>query len=271
MALIKLIHHFIMASTISTPICGTEQVRYEMEQDRKGKLQPINPLTEPLPISTPRSAAKQEAPLSNTGIEHKPNYWEPIMIRHAKDLDYLPVPPKDFVRRERKATMSTKSKEQDYYKVSLKHLLRRESPRHIPPRRDNECFRWVLQPITEKPLEPMPGVPTVTVTDANGKTWWPKDPNSYITMKQEADISARAMKQHHGPDSEAHCAAFQEAYRKGLDNKPKGMRPEVLYCFDCWTKQEEIEQEQTYIVDEESRMAKYDATIERLLTVTVEA
>lgn len=262
----QLIHHFTIAPFTSTPTCGTELLTYEMGQHENSKLHSINPFTKSLPVSAPRSGAKRQTPSSNTRTVPKPNYWEPIMMRHAKDLDYLPVPPRYFARREKMATMSRRRKDQDRYKVSLRHLLRGEEQRQIPPRRNKECFRWVLEPMTEKWPEPMPGVPTITVTDPNGKTWWPKDTNSYITMKQEAVISARVMKQHHGPNSEAHCAAFQEAYRKGLENKPRGMRPEVLYCFDCWTRQEKIEQEEARIADQEARIVEDQTTIEKLLS-----
>ena len=98
-------------------------------------------------------------------------------MRHAADLDYLPVPPKDFVRREQMATQSTKRKEQDRFKVSLNRLLRGHKQHQLPSSGDDECWRWVLEPTTKEPPEPMPGVPSITVTDPDGETWWPRDPN----------------------------------------------------------------------------------------------
>lgn len=64
--------------------------------------------------------------------------------------------------------------------------------------------------------------------------------------------------QHDGPEGEAHRASFQEAYRKGLDNKPKEMRPEVLYCCACWAKQTEIEEEEARVANE-ARVAEEQA------------
>lgn len=174
--------------------------------------------------------------------------WQQIMYRNAKELDYLPVPPKDFVSREIKAMKAKKQSDRGRYGVKLSHLLREERSRKLPSERHNECWRWMLQPMTEKQPDSKPGVPTVTVTDPNGKTWWPKDMNRYITITQEATISFRVFREHHGPDNEDHCAAFQEAYRKGLYNKPKGMRPEVLYCVECRMKEANIEEEEAHIV-----------------------
>lgn len=220
----------------------------DMEEGEYSRLHAIHPSVKPPPIVAPRSEAKQQR--SNSGKEHKPNYWEPIMMRHAKDLNLLPVPPKDFVRREKKAIRSEDSERRDHLKVSLRALLRREKKRELRSHTENQCRRWMLQPMTEKPPEPMPGVPTITVTDAGGKTWWPKDLNSYITSEQSDAISKSATEQHYDPNSEAHCAAFQEAYRKGLHNKPVGMRPEVLYCAACWTEQEKFEEEEARVANE---------------------
>lgn len=183
------------------------------------------------------------------------------MIRHAGDLDHLPVPPKDFAYRERKATQSTKRRNQDRFKVSLNRLLRGEKQLELPSQREDECRRWVLQPMTEQPPEPNPGVPSITVTDPDGKTWWPKDPNGYITAREAGEIAARAMRQHGGPDSKAHWAAFQEAYRRNLDKKPLGMRPEVIHCLFCWDKQDEIWEEEVRIAEEWVIVEKEDACI----------
>lgn len=181
----------------------------------------------------------------------KPNYWQPLMKEYAKELEYLPAPPKDFVRRETKAMRTTDLKVYSRYKVGLRHLKRGEKTHgRIPSEKPNQCMRWILEPMREKAPEPMPGVPRITVTDPKGKTWWPRDPNSYITKAEVIDISIRMMQEHKGPDNEAHCAAFQEAYRKGLDHKPMGMKPEILYCCDCWTAQAKIEMEM-----EEARVA----------------
>lgn len=181
---------------------------------------------------------------NNVEENQEPNYWQPLMEEYAKELEYLPVPPKDLVRRESKAKRTTNLKVYSHYKIGLKHLKRRdERHRTLPSQKPKQCMRWILEPMREKAPEPMPGVPRITVTDPKGKTWWPRDPNSYITTAQVVDISVRMMKEHKGPDSEAHCAAFQEAYLKGLDHKPKGMKPEILYCCDCWTRQAEIEME----------------------------
>lgn len=176
--------------------------------------------------------------------QQEPNYWQPLMKEYAKELEYLPVPPKDFVRRESKAKRTTNLKVYSHYKIGLKHFKRRdERHQRLPSQKPKECMRWILELMREKAPEPMPGVPRVTVTDPKGKTWWPRDPNSYITTTQVVEISVRMMKEHKGPDSETHCAAFQEAYQKGLEHKPKGMKPEVLYCCNCWTAQEKIEME----------------------------
>lgn len=230
----------------------------EMEECENSRLHATHPFIKPYPIVA-RYAAKQHGYKFGIRKEPNPNYWVPIIKRHAKHLRYLPVPPKNFVRQERTAKRSKSQKDQDGLNVSLKRLLLGDKKHELPSHRANECRRWVLQPMAEKPPEPMPGVPTVTVTDPGGKTWWPKDLNSYITPEQEAEISARVTEEHHGPDSEAHCGAFQEAYRKGLDNKPKGMRPEVLYCCACWTKQTKIEEEEVRIANE-ARIAEAQTT-----------
>lgn len=222
----------------------------EMGDGGNSRLHATQPFIKPSPIVAPRHEAKRDRCKCCIRREYKTNYWGPIIKRHAKDLNYLPMPPKDFVRRERKAKRSKDKETQDRLKVSLNALLRCEKQRELPSHRAKECRRWVLQPMTEKPPEPLPGVPTITVTDPGGKTWWPKDPNSYITLEQSAVISVRAAHEHHGPDGEAHCVAFLEAYRKGLENKPEGMRPEVLYCCECLTKQAKIEEEEARIASE---------------------
>lgn len=190
--------------------------------------------------------------------KHNPNYWEGIVKRHAKNLYYLPVPPRYFERQEGMASKAKSQKQQDRHRVSLKRLLLGDKKQEIPSRKDSQCRRWVLKPMTIKPPEPMPGVPTITVTDPGGKTWWPKDPNSYITLQEWDATSLRVTEQHDGPEGEAHCAAFQEAYRKGLDNKPKGMRPEVLYCCACWARQAEVEEEEARVANE-ARVAEEQA------------
>ncbi|KAG6354559.1 hypothetical protein INS49_004577 [Diaporthe citri] len=244
-----------MALSVCTPI-------NEMEEGENSRLHGIHPLIKPSPVVAPRYGAKQQCLQCRIRREKEVNYWKTIITRHAKDLDFLPVPPRDFVHREKNAIRSRDIEKADRLRVSLRALLRRERQRELPFHRDNECRRWVLLPMTEKPPEPMPGVPTVTVTDPGGKTWWPKDPNSYITQKESAAISARAAEQHRGPEGEAHCAAFQEAFRKGLDNKPMGMRPEVLYCGTCWAKQVEIEEQEARVAEVHATTKEREAIVE---------
>lgn len=246
---------------LNDPFCKplpTFTPRFGTGQNDDDQSQLKGPCTEPLPAPRLRPETKQRKPRSWIRRKHVSRYWEQIMTRNAKELDHLPVPPKDFVTRERKAMEARRKKRSDpnRYEVNLSHLLREEGPHELPSERWEECWRWILQPMSERQPEPKPGVPTVTVTDPDGKTWWLKDPNTYITIKQEATISACVIKEHRGRDTKAHCAAFQEAYRKGLHNKPKGMRPEVLYCEDCWTKQTKIEAEEACIVGKEAHIVK---------------
>lgn len=239
---------------LNDPFCKplpmfTTRVGTGQNDDDQSQLE--SPCTEPLSELRPRPVIIQRRHKSTIKRKHVSRCWQQIMYRNAKELDYLPVPPKDFVSRERKA-MKARSKgksDADRYGINLSHLLREERSHKLPSERYKECWRWMLQPMTEKQPEPKPGVPTVTVTDPDGKSWWPKDINTYITITQEATISLRVIKEHRGPDNKDHCAAFQEAYWKGLYSKPKGMRPEVLYCVECRMKEAKIEEEEAHIVD----------------------
>lgn len=211
------------------------------------------PVTEPsdttvLSISATEKGTGKGRPRSKRHRKSQPNYWEQIVKRHATNLKYLPVPPRHFVQRERKASRNKKrqngaKKRQNGAKTSLKLLLRGDKQHEALPTKANGCLRWALLPMTEKPPEPLPGVPTVTVTTPEGETCWPKDINSYISRDKANWITERVTKQHHGPHYETHCALFQELHRRGLDNKPLGHRPEILFCIACWTRQEEIEEE----------------------------
>lgn len=244
---------------LNDPFCKplpTFTPRFGTGQNEDDLSKPHNPCTEPLPTLKPRPETIQREPRSGIIRKDVAHCWEQIMTRNAKELDHLPVPPKNFVTRERKAMEARRKKKSDprRYEVNLSHLLQEERPHKLPSERWEECWRWILQPMSERQPEPNPGVPTVTVTDPDGKTWWLKDPNTYITIMQEATISARVIKEHRGHGNRDHCAAFQEAYRKGLHNKPKGMRPEVLYCGDCWIKQAKVEAEEACIVDNEAHI-----------------
>ena len=186
----------------------------------------------PAPAPAPISETKEQEAGSGMESQPQPNYWERIIKRNAHSLYHLPVPPKYFDKRERKASKAIGGKEKDRCQVKLKDLLRGEKQGQIPAKKPNQCFRWVLLPMTEKPPEPMPGVPAITVTDPNGKTWWPKDPNSYITGEKLDQLAERHMTQHRGLGSKAHCTAFKEARRKRMGRKPIAMQPEVLCCSD---------------------------------------
>lgn len=239
------------SDTMVLSICATENgtVEGRPQSKRRQRSRPDDwePVTDPsttmvLSASAPKSGTEL-GPTPATENQNTPNYWEQIIMRHAQNLDRLPVPPRDFVKRERSDFKSRNKKRRNCSKTSLQLLLRRDKQHDTLPTKANSCLRSVLLPMTQTPPEPMPGVPTVTVTTPEGKTCWPKDINSYISRDKASWITERATKQHYGPYSETHCALFQEAYRKGLDNKPRGHRPEVLFCTACWDIQREIEEE----------------------------
>lgn len=253
-----------LSGTTVLSICaienGTEERRPQSKRHRRSRPDDWEPVTDPaatmvLSASTPRSGTELGATPA-TENQDTPNYWEQIIQRHAQNLNHLPVPPKDFVKRERSASMSTVKKRRNYAQTSLKLLLQGEQKYEALPKKAKSCLRSVLLPMTQTPPEPMPGVPTVTVTTPEGKTCWPKDVNSYISRDKANWIAERATKQHYGPLKETHCALFQEAYRKGLDNKPRGHRPEVLYCTTCWGKQLEIEEEEARVAAEQASLAE---------------
>lgn len=195
------------------PFCkplSTFTPRFGTGQNDDDQSQLKSPCTESFPVLRPGPVIIQRKHKSTIKRKHVSRCWQQIMYRNAKELDYLPVPPKDFVSRERKA-MKARSKgksDADRYGINLSHLLREERPHQLPSERYKECWRWMLQPMTEKQPEPKPDVLTVTVTNPDGKVWWPKDINTYITITQEATILLRVIKEHRGPDNKDHYTAF---------------------------------------------------------------
>jgi hypothetical protein len=183
-------------------------------------------------------------------------------MRHAKELRHLPVPHKDFIRRERMSSKMIKNisrsrvqEQPQSIKINVENFIRGDTQHQKLPKKEKECLRWMLQPMTEKPPEPKPGVPTITVTNSQGKTCWPKDLNCYISKGRVEFLTKRATRQHYGDDSEFHCALFQEYCRKGWDKKPIGHRPEVLLCTECLAKQMEIEEEEARMAFESARVS----------------
>lgn len=159
--------------------------------------------TEVLPVGAPESQVGEGRPKSRTHRKRKQkptlatkeqgttNYWEQIITRQAKGLRHLPLPPKNFVDRDQgtwkawdEGLPTRVQKRPRSTKTSLEHLTRRDKQHRALPKRKNECLRWMLQPMSEKLPESMPGVPTITVTTPLGKTCWPKDMNSYISKER---------------------------------------------------------------------------------------
>lgn len=212
---------------------------------------------------------ESEEPLSTIEGQHPSNHWEKIIKWHAADLDQLPVPPKDFFKRERKALRRRKkrlafveaglrflalSEEEEQEekraaaepKTRLKDLLPRNKQRALT-RPNDGCHNWVLRPTTEKAPEPNAGVPSIVVTTPGGETHWPKDMNPYITKEEVASITERVTKEHDGIMSNLHCQKFHKLYQRGLIEKPYGHRPEILFCTKCCERQMQIEDEEAWL------------------------
>lgn len=228
-----------------------------------------------------------ETPLPTTEAQRPPNHWEKIIKEHAANLEHLPVPPKDFVKREKDALKRRKKKiagacsesrarlrdlsrgiekqAPTKPKTSLRDLLRRNEKQLRLTKPNNTCHNWVLRPTTENAPQPSPGVPRIVVTTPEGETCWAKDMNPYISKEKVAFITERATKEHDGVMSELHCQTFQQLYQRGLSEKPYGHRPEVLFCTKCWERQMQIEDE------EENRLASkgFIGIEEQLLMVKV--
>lgn len=183
-------------------------------------------------LSTAMADPIQKPSLGMIGGD-EPNVWQSIIRKYSKDLQSLPLPPKNFTRRSRMHP-ERRNKKGTWPKNLLARLKGGEKKETLPIKTATGCRQWELRPMSDTPPQPRLGVPSFTVTTPEGETMWPKNPNSNMTQENIRHFISCAKRQHNGADHDSHCASFAEARRKCLHKLPRVLQPQVLFCLHCW-------------------------------------